>query len=368
MTQQQEVRQGHPYWMYDAIMRQPEAMDEMLAKHANTVQPVASELARKRRVYIVGIGTSWHAALVAGHWFRKFAGDGPVIEVWHSFEFCAYPPALNGDDGVIVISHRGTKTYSFLALEMAKSSGAYTVVITSTDPGPRITVGDAQLETVEPERSAAFTVSYTSALMSLGMLASAMGSWTDRSGDVAQLRARLEEIPEAMRQITARLPDLQRAARRFQSRERFVCVGWGPNTASAYEVALKIKETSACDSEGLQIEQLLHGPFCSMDEKCLVTIVAPPGPGYERAMNVARASNAVGAPVWGLVQEGDTLLSDLCTERFTLPAVHEFWSPMVYVLPLQLFTYYLAMARGTHPDLFQQNNPRQAAARRHYEL
>ena len=365
---QQEARQGHPYLMYDAIMRQPEATEEMLSKHTNSVQPVAAELAKKRRIFIVGIGTSWHAALVAGHWFKKFAGSGPVVEVMHSFEFCAYPPPLSAEDGVIVISHRGTKTYSFLALEMAKSSGAYTVAITSTDPGPRITAADVQLQTVAPERSAAFTISYTSGLMVLGMLASALGSWTDQSGDVAQLRARLDEMPAAMSQVTARLTELQRATRRFQSRGRFISVGWGPNTASAYEVALKIKETSTCDSEGLQIEQLLHGPFCAVDQNCLVTLVAPPGPGYERAMNVARAANAVGAPVWGLVQEGDTLLSDLCTERFTMPAVPEFWSPLVYVLPLQLFTYYLAVARGTHPDLFQQNNPRQAAARRHYEL
>ena len=354
--------------MYDAIMRQPEGAEEMLSKHLNSVQPVAAELAKKRRIYIVGIGTSWHAALVAGHWFRKFAGSGPVVEALHSFEFCAYPPALGADDGVIVISHRGTKTYSFLALEMAKSNGAYTVAITSTDPGPRITAANVQLQTVAQERSAAFTISYTSGLMVLGMLASALGGWTDQSGDVAQLRARLDEIPAAMGQVTARLTDLQRAARRFQSRERFISVGWGPNTASAYEIALKIKETSTCDSEGLQIEQLLHGPFCAVDQNCLVTLVAPPGPGYERAMNVARAANAVGAPVWGLVQEGDTLLSDLCTDRFTLPVVPEFWSPLVYVLPLQLFTYYLAVARGAHPDLFQQNNPRQAAARRHYEL
>ena len=377
MAQQQDardVRQGHPYFMYDAIMRQPEAMEDMLVKHANTVQPVAAELARKRRVYLVGIGTSWHAGLVAGHWFRKFAGaGGPVIEVRHSFEFCAYPPPLDGDDGVIVISHRGTKTYSFLALEMAKSSGAYTVAVTSTDPGPRIAVADTQLQTVGQERSAAFTISYTAGLTVMGMLAAAMGGWTDQSGPTsdqspAQLRARLDEIPAAAEQVLARQAEIQRAARRFQSRERFICAGWGPNTASAYEVALKIKETSACDSEGLQIEQLLHGPFCSVDEKCLVTLVAPPGPGYERAMNVSRAANAVGAPVWGLLQEGDALLSGLATDQFTLPPVPEFWSPLIYVLPLQLFTYYLALSRGAHPDLFQQNNPRQAAARRHYEL
>ena len=76
----------------------------------------------------------------------------------------------------------------------------------------------------------------------------------------------------------------------------------------------------------------------------------------------------VGAPVWALVQEEDSLLSGLVTEIFTLPPVSELWSPLLYVIPLQLFTYYLAVARGTHPDLFQQDNPKQAAARQHYDL
>ena len=69
-----------------------------------------------------------------------------------------------------------------------------------------------------------------------------------------------------------------------------------------------------------------------------------------------------------LVQDGDTLLTDLATESFVLPQVPDFWSPFVYILPLQLFTYYLALARGTQPDLFQQDNSLQAAARRHYDL
>ena len=77
MTQQQEVRHGHPFMMYDAIMRQPEAMEEMLKKHSNTVQPVAAELAKKRRVYLVGIGTSWHAALVAGTLVPQILGGRP---------------------------------------------------------------------------------------------------------------------------------------------------------------------------------------------------------------------------------------------------------------------------------------------------
>jgi glucosamine--fructose-6-phosphate aminotransferase (isomerizing) len=116
------------------------------------------------------------------------------------------------------------------------------------------------------------------------------------------------------------------------------------------------------------VEQLLHGPFCEVDGHCLVTLVAPPGPGYYRALDVARASAAVEAPVWALVQEGDTRLSAEGTEAYHLPAVEELWSPLTYVLPLQLFTYYLSLARGTQPDLFQQDNAKQAAAKTHYDL
>lgn len=368
MTQGHEGRREHPYFMYDAIQQQPQATEEMLRKHGTGVQEVAAAIARKRRLHVVGIGTSWHAALVAEHWFRRFCARSLEVQAWHSFEFCAYSPSLNDEDAVVVISHRGTKTYSFLALEMARAAGSYTVSITSTDPGPRIQEADHVLNTVEPERSAAFTVSYTSALTVLAMLAIAVGSWTDSSEDVPRLRAQLEEVPSKMTEVLTHGGAVQRAALRFQSRNRFICIGWGPNTANSYEVALKIKETSASDSEGLQVEQLLHGPFCSVDQHCLITLIAPPGPGYERSLNIARASLEVGAPVWALVQEGDTLLSDLGTESFHVPAIPEFWSPLVYVLPLQLFTYYLALARGTHPDLFQQDNSKQAAARRYYDL
>ena len=375
-TQPLEIRQGHPYYMHDAILSQPAAIAEMLGKHAAQADEVAAILASKRRLYLVGIGTSWHAALIAEHWFRRLAGSRVEVQGWHSFEFCAYPPPLSQDDAVIIISHRGTKTYSFLALELARERGAYTLAVTSTDPGPRIRVADVEFNTVAPERSAAFTVSYTAALTVMAMLASALGaklgaasgSDSDFGGNPAQLRAQLESVPGVAAGIINRSDAVERAVQRFQERQRFISVGWGPNTANAYEVALKIKETSAADCEGLQVEQLLHGPFCSIGPDCLVTLIAPPGPGYERALNIARAAAAVDAPVWALVQEGDEELSALVTESFPMPPLAELWSPLAYVVPLQLFTYYLALARDKHPDRFQQDNPAQAEARTHYEL
>ncbi len=368
MTLQQEIRQAHPYFMYDAITGQPEAVARMLDRHADGAREVAAALATKRNIYIVGIGTSWHAVLVAEHWFRRFAGPNIQVQGWHSFEFCSYPPPLGPEDAVIIISHRGTKTYSFLALELAKEKGAYTVAVTSTDPGPRLRVADVSLQTVSPERSSAFTISYTSALTVLAMLASELGTALGRNGDVADLKDELLEVPDVVADVIHRQQDIADVVEQFGDKQRFISVGWGPNTANAYEVALKIKETSASDCEGLQVEQLLHGPFCSVDEDCLVTLIAPPGPGYERSLDIARASAAAGAPVWALVQEGDEELSSLATASFAKKPLPELWSPLACVVPLQLFTYYLALHRGRHPDLFQQDNPRQAEARTHYGL
>ena len=119
---QQEVRLGHPYFMYDAIMRQPQAWRKCCA----STQP---STARRGRTGPEEAGPSGrYRHLLARRadcptLFKKFAGATLSVEAWHSFEFCSYPPALDGDDAVIVISHRGTKTYSFLALETAKSRG-----------------------------------------------------------------------------------------------------------------------------------------------------------------------------------------------------------------------------------------------------
>jgi len=363
---QQQVRSSHPYFMYDAIQDQPLAVARMLETHSQQAEEVASRLAEKRRLYLVGIGTSWHAALIGEHWFRHFTAGAPEVQGWHSFEFVAYPPPLDENCAAIVISHRGTKTYSFQALELAKERGALTVAITSTNPGPRIQAGDILFHTVEQERSAAFTISYTSALAVLGMLAAQMGiqSGASTAGELGQL----ERIPELMRDALHRERLVQGMAERFHDRERFLFTGWGPNTANAYEAALKMKETSYTDNEGFQVEQILHGPFVATSAGSLLTLIAPPGPGYGRSLDIAHAAGELGTPIWALVQDGDQDLSALATEAFTLGVVPELWSPLVYVVPLQLFTYFVALARECNPDIFHQNDPKYAAARRHYTL
>ena len=167
--------------------------------------------------YLVGIGTSWHAALVAESWFRHLIGKSVHVQAWHSFEFYTAPPKLAADDTVVIISHRGTKTYSFLALEMAKAAGAFTICVTSTGPGPRVQTADVMLQTVEPERSAAFTISYTTALSVLAMLALEMGKHTAEYEGLDALRHGLGDVPGHIDNVLARAGEIAQTVERFQA-------------------------------------------------------------------------------------------------------------------------------------------------------
>ena len=356
-------RAAHPYHMYDAISSQPDAIASVIAAQRDRCAEVAGMLAGKRRIYVVGIGTSWHAALVGA----AIMTDGPEAFAYNSFEFCAATPSVTPDDAVIVISHRGTKQSSYGALDLATARSAYTVAITSTNPGPRIQVADAGIRTVEQEVSAAFTVSYTTALTALAMLNLGMaGRLNDDDNGLAELPRQIAQIMAAEDEVKAVVAD-------HHEKRRFISAGWGANRANAYEVALKIKETSRADCEGFQIEQLLHGPFCSLDADCLLTLIAPEGPGHlpndpGRSLDLTQAARELGAPVWALSNRAGGGLADAGARIFPLPDCPPSLMPIASVVPLQLFTYYLALARGTHPDLFQQDIPAHAAARAYYDL
>ena len=351
-------RTAHPFRMYDAIVSQPDAIASVIDSQREQCAEAGEILAGKRRIHVVGIGTSWHAALVGA----SILTDGPESFAHNSFEFCTATPSVTTDDAVIVISHRGTKRSSYDALDVAVAKGAYTVAITSTDPGPRIQVADAGIRTVAQEASSAFTVSYTTALTALAMLNLAMG------GTLSDADNGLAELPGNIAAILAREDDVKAVVADHQDRRRFISAAWGANTANAYEVALKIKETSRADCEGFQIEHLLHGPFCSLDPDCLLTVIATSGDDRGRTLDLTNASAALGAPVWALSNRPDDGLAEAGARVFPLPDTPPYLTPIASVVPLQLFTYHLALARGTHPDLFQQDVPGQAAARVHYDL
>ncbi len=348
------ARTGHPYYMHDAIDAQPAALALVARANADALATAAARLRAVSRVWLAGIGTSWHAALVGELLFAHAGGLGGHARAFHSFELVtSWPPPPPGT-GLVVISHRGSLPFSAEALAAAKASGAVTVAITG--PGSdALDAADVVLRTAEQETSNAHTVSYTSALLLLAALAAAVG------GAAAMTRA-LETVPDLVRAVL-RHPAWDDLAARFDGRRRYWFVGGGPNTATAYEAALKMSEANHAIATGLNCEQFLHGPYAAMEPDDALVVIAPPGRAYERCLAGARVARAIGAPVLALVRGADQGIAALATATVALPEVDELLSPIVAAVPLQRLTYHLALRRGRNPDTMRADEPPWARAR-----
>jgi len=352
-------RAAHPYYMYDAIRAQPEAIRAVLAANRDAVGDAAGRLRGLDRLLLAGIGTSWHATLVGELLLATLGGLGQKVRAFHSFELTHYWPAAGPATGAILVSHRGTKRYSLEALDRARAAGAVTVAITGKGSGDGIKIADVVLATVEQEASAAHTVSYTTAMSLLAALAAELGG----AGG-----AEVERLPHLVAAMLEQEPAVRTLAARFRDRRRYYFVGGGPNTATAYEAALKMGEANHTTALGFNAEQVLHGPWVAMGAEDLVVLVAPPGPSYERCLALARVAQAIGAPVVALVEEGDREIAPLAAAVLPLPRTPEPLTPIPAVIPLQLFTYHLAIERGANPDSFRAEHPPHARARAAYSL
>src|SRR4051794_25863720 len=224
--------------MRETMWRQPDDLRRVLA------DPRASESAAQRiagrRVLLSGTGTSWHAAN-HGAALLRLAG----AEAWagQPDESVLHGPAAGPDDALVLLSHRGTKHYTSEAIARARAAGAETVQISSIGaPG-------ADIETCEPERSAAFTSSHLCAIARLCQIAGALGA--DLAG--------LENVPDAVAAELEMPPDFILPPARLLQFTGSGTVSW-----VAAEGALKIRETAYVAAAGYSMEYLLHGPSVAL--------------------------------------------------------------------------------------------------------
>jgi glucosamine--fructose-6-phosphate aminotransferase (isomerizing) len=275
-----------------------------------------------RRTWLVGIGTSWHAAH-HGVWFLREAGlDAFAL---HAADVAPYAPRIDAADALIVLSHTGTTGYTAQTREAARSAGAAVVHVTAVGAG-----GD--LETVAPETSYAYTASHTGALMRLAQIAEALGAKLGDLAAVPEAVARVLDAPGPVVDPPERLLEL---------------IGAGPNGWTAQEGALKVREASYVVTEGLSSEQFLHGPSVALDGRDTLVALDGGGPGAARTQAIAGALEVIGARV----------------ERIKERDLGEQLSVFPLTVWVQRIAVELAEARGVSPDRFRfEEDPRREQA------
>jgi glucosamine--fructose-6-phosphate aminotransferase (isomerizing) len=336
---------------------QPRELARILAD--DSAQRAATRLAACGRVFLVGTGTSYHGALV-GQFMLRSAG----VEAWavRAFEFANYGPEFRDDDGLIVLSHRGTKRFSKDSLDAFAARSDRWVAITGIGAPLE---GEGVVHTVEQERSPVHTASHTGAMLRLAQIAIALGrpAW----------RPALAGIPDAVGETIDRHRDAIAADVAEIGLGPLVhFVGGGPARASAYEGALKLREAAhIVSAEGHDVEGVLHGPLVSIQRGQPVVLIAQQGRALARTMEAARALTAIGASVL-LTGSGTEEIANagdvVAGWRYPTPAFDEVLAPIVNVVPLQLLAYAASRYAGVDADSFRRDEKEYAAAQAKFTL
>ncbi|HKV31450.1 MAG TPA: SIS domain-containing protein [Candidatus Dormibacteraeota bacterium] len=253
------------------------------------------------------------------------------VEAWaiRAFEFANYPPAFKADDGLVLLSHRGTKRFSQVALEGFNHQEQWLAITGEGSPlrGPGV------IYTVAQERSPVHTASHTGAMIRLAQLAIGLGSppW----------RAELASLPGALRTALGLRSPVIHALDRLQLGHVVHFVGGGPAYATALEGALKLREAAYVSAEGHELESIFHGPLISVQAEDSVVIMAQPGASLERTSDLAAAVHEIGATI---VAVGPSSTSISASVQLETPALDELLAPIVNVVPLQ----WLALEASRH--------------------
>ena len=340
--------------MYQTMHRQPSDLTRLLDGGWEGARQAADRLASAERVFVTGIGTSYHAALV-GEWLLRAAGaDARAVM---SFDFALYPETagLRRGDAVIVMAHTGVKRFSGEAMARAAATGVPVISVgslTAEHPGSQLV-----LRTVEREKSAAFTASHLAAMTVLAQVAVELGE-RRRAGGVAGLRTALGRLPAEVAAVLAREDEVLPIAREAAGR-RVYAAGAGPNAATALEAVIKVREAAQGWIDALPIEQFLHGPIVVVNAGDVAVLVNVAGPAAPRVAEIARVLAGIGARLWLVGQPVPAVPQ---ATVFRLPELPELLSPLLAVVPMQILAYHMAVLGGINPDRFRRDDPTYAAA------
>jgi glucosamine--fructose-6-phosphate aminotransferase (isomerizing) len=362
----QEGPRSFPNSMLSEIYEQPHAIRECIGRNVrdesiftDALQPVDSAIFAFKKIIIAASGSSRHAGLAGEIMMEDLAGI--AVDVEYSSEYCYRSTHADSEPIVIVITQSGETADTIAAQRQALSRGAKTVAISNVADSTIAHEASATLHTFAGlEKAVPATKSFTSQLTILYLLALFLARKRGRmtSGVV---RGHLESLGALPAKMETALPSWDEhaagCAREFQQARTFLFLGRGVHYAIAREGALKLKEISYVQAEGLPTGELRHGPNALVDEKLPVIVLATRDLAdpdsvlrYQKTLSVLEYIKARRGKSIAIASDGDREIAALADQVIHVPAASELLLPILEVLPLQLFAYHFAVLNGCDVD------------------
>lgn len=355
---------GYPHFMLKEIYDQPNVLKDCMrgriveSPYSHNPQVVLSavtnnrrQLLNAKRIVIVSCGTSWHAGLIGKQLIEKFCRI--PVEVAYASEFRYSDPVIGPEDVVMAISQSGETADTLAAVQLAKERGALIFGIVNgvgssiareSDTGTYIHVG--------PEIGVASTKAFTGQVTVLTLIALALGmaKGTIEQEEYEKTLKELLLIPDKIEKILEQDDKIKKLSYMFTYAHNFLYLGRGMNYPVALEGALKLKEISYIHAEGYPAAEMKHGPIALVDAEMPVVFIATHHQLYQKIISNMQEVISRQGRIIAVVTEGDQQVRDMVQDVIEVPQTLACLAPLLSVIPLQLLSYHVAVAKGLNVD------------------
>jgi glucosamine--fructose-6-phosphate aminotransferase (isomerizing) len=351
---------GYEHFMLKEIHEQPEALRQSIAGRVGRdgvirleeIETLADILRTVQRVELVACGSAYYASLVGAAAIQDWTGLPARSTVGSEFRYS--PPPLDGTTLVIAVTQSGETADTIAPTRLARGKGTPIIAVTNTVGSAITREADAVVflqagPEIAVAASKTFVTQVTTLIILAASIAKIRGTLTPEREQ--ELAAALHALPgAAQRAIDAAAETAGALARRYVNSRGFMFVGRGYTYPAALEGALKLKEISYVHAEGYAAGELKHGPISLLDAECPLVAVATRSSVYDKLISNVMEGRARDAKVIAVATTGDPQIERFADDVSFVPDTDEALSPVLAVIPLQLFAYHVAIARGTDVD------------------
>ncbi|MDM8534907.1 glutamine--fructose-6-phosphate transaminase (isomerizing) [Clostridiaceae bacterium HSG29] len=350
---------GYPHFTIKEINEQPDGIQKVIDRRINDsgkivldgINLTKKDIEKLSRIYIVACGTSYHAGLVGKYVIEKFTKLPVQVEIGSEFRY--KDPLIDENTLIITVSQSGETLDTLQSLRIAKEQGARIMSIVNVVGSSIARESDDVFYTwAGPEIGVASTKAFTTQMLTFYLIALFMADEinTIEKEKYNEIVNEIKKIPNSIQNILNDNEKIYEIAKKQFNNEKIFFIGRGLDVEISYEASLKLKEISYINSQAIAAGELKHGTIALIEKETLVVAIATQDRLYEKMLSNIKEVKARKGSILSIAKIHNKEIDDISDYRISIPDTLDILTPLLSIVPMQLFAYYMSVLRGNDVD------------------